>query len=205
MARDLLIATRNRKKKAELQEILADWEVNLVSLDELEGMPEVDEDGTTFAANALKKARTIAEISGLTTLADDSGLMVDALSGAPGIFSARFAGPGCSDADNNDKLLSLLHEVPEAERTARFVCVIAVAIPGGEAETVEGICEGRIIAGPRGQKGFGYDPLFIPAGFTSTFAELGEETKNQISHRGRALQAAKPLLQRLLNTEGGVC
>lgn len=202
MARDLLIATRNCKKKAELQEILADWEVNLVSLDELEGMPEVDEDGTTFAANALKKARTMAEISGLTTLADDSGLMVDALGGAPGIFSARFAGPGCSDADNNAKLLSLLREVPEAERTARFVCVIAVAIPGGKAETVQGICEGRIIASPRGQKGFGYDPLFIPAGFTSTFAELGEETKNQISHRGRALQAAKPLLRRLLDTEG---
>ena len=202
MVPGLLIATRNRKKKAELSEILAEWDVNLVSLEELEGIPEVDEDGATFTANALKKARTMAEISGLITLADDSGLMVDALGGAPGIFSARFAGPGCSDADNNAKLLSLLHEVPEAARTARFVCVIAVAIPGGEAETVKGICEGRIIASPRGQKGFGYDPLFIPAGFTSTFAELGEETKNQISHRGRALQAAKPLLRRLLDTEG---
>lgn len=202
MARDLLIATRNRKKKAELQEILAGWQVNLVSLDELEGMPEVDEDGTTFAANALKKARTMAELSGMITLADDSGLMVDALGGAPGIFSARFAGPECRDADNNAKLLDLMHEVPEAERTARFVCVIAVAIPGGEAQTVQGICEGTIITRPRGQKGFGYDPLFIPAGFTSTFAELGEDIKNRISHRGRALQAAKPLLQRLLNTEG---
>ncbi|MEQ8201282.1 MAG: XTP/dITP diphosphatase [Syntrophomonadaceae bacterium] len=205
MARDLLIATRNKKKKSELQEILADCEVNLISLDELEGMPEVEEDGATFTDNARKKARTIAELSGLVTLADDSGLMVDALGGAPGIFSARFAGPGCNDADNNAKLLGLLSRVPEAARTARFVCVIAVAVPGGDTETVQGVCEGRITAAPRGHKGFGYDPLFIPEGYSQTFAELGEGIKNLISHRGRALQAAKPLLQRLFNTEDGRC
>lgn len=202
MARDLLIATSNRKKKSELQEILAGYDINVVSLDELEGMPDIDEDGATFADNALKKARTMAKISGMLTLADDSGLMVDALGGAPGIYSARFAGPDCNDADNNAKLLKLLGKVPKTERTARFVCVIAMAIPGSIAETAQGICEGSIIETPRGQKGFGYDPLFIPAGYTQTFAELGEGMKNQISHRGRALQAAKPLLRRLLNMEG---
>lgn len=202
MARELLIATRNRAKLAELQEILAGENVNLLSLDHIKGLPEVEEDGATFAENAIKKARTMAELSGRFTIADDSGLMVDALDGAPGIFSARFAGPACSDEDNNAKLLRLLNGIPAAQRTARFVCVIALAKPGGAVDSVQGICEGWIIEQPRGEKGFGYDPLFIPIGCHQTFAELGEEIKNKISHRGRALQEAKPVLHRYLETEG---
>ncbi|MDD4775079.1 MAG: XTP/dITP diphosphatase [Syntrophomonas sp.] len=205
MARELLIATRNQKKKTELQEVLAGWDLRLISLDQIETMPEVEEDGATFSDNAIKKARTIAEASGMITLADDSGLVVDALDGAPGIFSARFAGPGCTDEDNNARLLELLRGVPEPQRLARFVCVIAVAVPGGGLETVSGICEGQILLAPRGNKGFGYDPLFLPAGCRQTFAEIDSATKNLISHRGRALQAVKLALQRLLDTEGWVC
>lgn len=202
MAQELLIATRNQKKKAELQEVLEGWDLRLISLDQIGTMPAVEEDGATFTDNAIKKARTIAEASGMITLADDSGLVVDALDGAPGTFSARFAGPGCSDEDNNTRLLELLRGVPAPQRLARFVCVIAVALPGGGWETVSGICEGQILLAPRGHKGFGYDPLFLPAGYRQTFAEIDSATKNLISHRGRALQAVKPALQRLLDTEG---
>ena len=202
MTQNLLIATRNNKKKKELQSILSTWDVKLLTLDDFEGMPEIEEDGTTFVENAIKKARIIAQLSNCITLADDSGLMVDALGGAPGVYSARFAGLDADDSDNNRKLLNMMKGIAQEQRTARFICVIAVAAPDGLVKTVQGVCEGRIETSGRGEGGFGYDPLFIPEGFQKTFAELGDDEKNRISHRGRALQEAKYLLQVVLGTEG---
>ncbi|MCX5780808.1 MAG: XTP/dITP diphosphatase [Firmicutes bacterium] len=201
MAIKLLIATRNKHKKNELEAILAGWEVQVLSLDDIPEIPEVVEDGATFAENAAKKARTTADLSGYVTLADDSGLEVDALGGAPSIFSARFGGPEADDATNNLKLLYLLRDIGPDQRTARFVCVIAVAIPGGEVHTVQGVCEGHIADCGQGQGGFGYDPLFIPQGFSLTFAQLSEAEKNQISHRGQALLQALPYLRTILEAE----
>ena len=199
MVRKLLIATRNKQKKRELQAILTGWDVQLLSLDDIAAIPEIIEDGATFAENAIKKARITADLSGCITLADDSGLEVEALGGAPGIFSARFAGLQADDEANNRKILYLLKDVGEDKRTARFVCVIAVAVPNGEVYTVRGICEGKIADRSQGQGGFGYDPLFIPQGFSRTFAELEEEDKNQISHRGQALLQVLPLLRSILD------
>lgn len=197
MEKKLLIASRNRKKKEELRQILSGMEFQLLSLDELPPLPEVEEDGTTFAENAIKKAVTVARQTGLLTLADDSGLVVDALQGAPGVYSARYSNPGATDEKNNRKLLQSMRNIPDANRTARFVCVIALAMPDGQVQTVEGRCEGRIDHGPRGDAGFGYDPLFIPAGREESFAQLAPEVKNKISHRGRALELIKPVLQRI--------
>ncbi|MDD4171540.1 MAG: XTP/dITP diphosphatase [Syntrophomonas sp.] len=202
MAQQLLIATRNSKKKRELQTIVNAWNVKLLTLDDIEDMTEVEEDGATFVDNAIKKARTMAQRSGIITLADDSGLVVDALGGAPGVYSARFAGPKANDDDNNLKLLEMMRDIAAENRTARFVCVIAIALPAGRVETAEGTCEGRIGTVAQGKGGFGYDPLFIPAGFNKTFAELTDSEKNQISHRGKALQESQYILQRLLGSEG---
>ena len=202
MTQNLLIATRNNKKKKELQSILSTWDVKLLTLDDIEGMPEIEEDGTTFVENAMKKARIIAQLSNCITLADDSGLVVDALGGAPGVYSARFAGLDADDSDNIRKLLDMMKGIAKEQRTARFICVIAVAAPDGVVRTVQGVCEGRIETSGRGEGGFGYDPLFIPEGFQKTFAELGDDEKNRISHRGQALQEAKYLLQVVLDTEG---
>jgi len=204
MPQNLLIATRNQKKKRELQAILSAWNVKLLTLDDVEGMPEIEEDGATFAENAIKKAQTIAQLSGCITLADDSGLVVDALGGAPGVFSARFAGLEANDENNNLKLLYLMQNIPDEDRTARFICVIAVADPDGHVDTVQGVCEGKIGITPRGHGGFGYDPLFIPSGLSDSFAELPDVEKNQISHRGKALQDAKALLERILGAEGTI-
>ncbi|HWQ76280.1 MAG TPA: XTP/dITP diphosphatase [Syntrophomonas sp.] len=197
MEKKLLIASRNRKKKEELRQILSGLDFQLLSLDELPPLPEVEEDGTTFAENAIKKAVTVARQTGLLTLADDSGLVVDALQGAPGVYSARYSDPGATDEKNNRKLLQAMRDVPDASRTARFVCVIALAVPDGQVQTVEGRCEGSIDHSPRGDAGFGYDPLFIPAGREESFAQLAPEVKNRISHRGRALELIKPVLQRI--------
>ncbi len=202
MSQDLLIATRNSKKKKELQAILEDWDVKLLTLDDIAAMPEIEEDGATFADNAMKKAQTIAALSGFITLADDSGLEVDALGGAPGIFSARFAGLDADDDKNNRKLMFLMQDIAIEQRTAQFVCVIAIATPEGVVETAEGVCKGQIEMASRGLSGFGYDPLFTPAGFDQTFAELSDQQKNAISHRGKALQQARPILQRILGVEG---
>lgn len=194
MARKLLLATRNQKKKQELQQILNDLDVQIITLDELPALPEVVEDGATFAQNAIKKAVQTAAASGLPCLADDSGLVVDALKGQPGIYSARFAGEAADDLQNNRKLLKLMADVEAEKRTTRFVCVIALSDVTGKVKTAEGSCEGKIAFEPSGSGGFGYDPLFIPDGFNCTFAELSAEQKNLISHRGKALEKARPLI-----------
>jgi len=204
MPRNLLVATRNPKKLRELHEILRDWDISLITLDDIEGIPEIEEDGNTFVENAIKKASTVAALSGFITLADDSGLVVDTLDGKPGVFSARFAGIDTDDEKNNLKLLAMMQGLSEEERTARFVCVIAIAEPGGSVQTVQGVCEGRIATSASGYGGFGYDPLFIPAGLSQSFAELTDNEKNEISHRGKALQEAKFLLQRILYMEGDI-
>lgn len=202
MSQNLLIATRNKKKKKELQEILSGFDVQLLSLDDIPPVPEVEEDGRTFEENAIKKALTVARLSNLLTLADDSGLVVDALQGAPGVFSARYAGPEADDDKNNQKLLLALQNVEENKRTARFICVIALASPEGSVKTVMGSCEGMILSSLKGGEGFGYDPLFIPQGYDKSFAELSPEIKNRISHRGVALNKIKPLLDERLLMEG---
>ena len=197
MTRKLLLATRNQKKKKELQDILKQLEITIVTLDEIPGLPEIEEDGATFSENAIKKAVTTAAASGMPCLADDSGLVVDALNGQPGIYSARFAGEVSDDLQNNQKLQKMMAGIEDEARNARFVCVIAVSDAQGKFETVEGKCEGKIAFETSGEGGFGYDPLFIPDGFTCSFAELSPKEKNLISHRGKALQKAKPLIMEL--------
>ncbi|MGE5403965.1 MAG: XTP/dITP diphosphatase [Candidatus Saccharibacteria bacterium] len=193
----LILATRNQKKKRELQEIIADLDLEVLSLDEFPDIPEVEEDGETFAENARKKALEVAQHSGLFALADDSGLEVDAIYGQPGVYSARFAGEPSDDKRNNRKLLDLLRDIPDDKRTARFKCVVAIAAPDGRVATAEGACEGHIGHEPVGDGGFGYDPLFIPKGFDETFAQLGAEVKHSISHRGRALAQARGIISRI--------
>jgi XTP/dITP diphosphohydrolase len=224
----LLIATRNAHKVGEIRDILGN-RFDCLTLNDFPGAPEVIEDADTFAGNAAKKAAELAnwlastararsaEASPLFVLADDSGLEVDALGGAPGVHSARFAAldtgrAGNSTADNNAKLLRLLERVPAQSRTARFHCVLAltpVARPTDDpssacagdlsklTELFDGACEGRIEFAPRGQGGFGYDPLFVPEGYDRTFAELGEEIKNRLSHRARALAKLRQRLSRI--------
>lgn len=194
----LLVATKNRGKVRELELLFAEVPgIELVSLADLPGAPEVDEDGATFEANAVKKACEYAAFAGLTTLADDSGLEVDALGGAPGVCSARFAREH-DDAANNALLLEKLTGVPDAERTARFRCVLALAEPSGAPVRItDGRVEGRIARAPRGNHGFGYDPLFLVERGDRTMAELDPGDKSVLSHRGRAARAMIPILREL--------
>jgi XTP/dITP diphosphohydrolase len=200
MLHKLLIATRNPGKAREYRELLTGLPLEVTYLDQ-EGITlEVEEDGASFAENAEQKARCYAEASGLWTWADDSGLEVDALHGAPGIHSARYAGHGASDADRRRKLLNALAGVPWERRTARFRCVVAIARPeaGCEVWTAEGACEGVVAFGPAGDNGFGYDPIFYLPDHGATLAQLTSEKKNRISHRGRAVVAAQRLLEEML-------
>ena len=196
------MATRNRNKVRELQHLLADLGVEVLSLVDRPEVPDVVEDGDTFAANAVKKAHAVAAATGLPALADDSGLEVDALHGLPGVQSARYAGVGHDDAANNRKLLAALTGVPPARRTARFRCAIALADPtgalGAAVEVREGACEGVILDAPRGANGFGYDPLFLYPELGRTFAELTLEEKSRLSHRARATGAMLPALRAYL-------
>lgn len=193
--RRLLIATRNEGKLREYEQLLAGLSISLTYLTE-EGINyDVEETGQTFSQNAIQKAREYARLSGLTTLADDSGLEVDALDGGPGVHSARYAGAGAKDEDRYRRLLERLAEVPWEQRRARFRCVIAVAQPGGETYTSEGVCEGVIAFAAEGEHGFGYDPIFFLPEYGKTMAQLAPEVKNLISHRARAAQGMAPILE----------
>ena len=194
----LVLATRNEGKAREIGEILKDENgIELLSLRNYPDAPDVVEDGRTYEENAIKKASVLAEYSGHLTIADDSGLAVDALDGAPGVHSARYAGENASDEDRIVKLLDALQEVPDDRRLGRFICAVAIAEPHAQVQVVRGVCEGRIIRTPRGTAGFGYDPIFVPMGYDKTFAELGDEIKNQISHRAKALDEARKLLSQV--------
>lgn len=184
----LVIATRNPHKLAEIQAIFNMKGLDVCSALDFPDIPDVVEDGDTLEGNAIKKAVALCSATGLTALADDSGLEVEALGGAPGVYSARYAGEPCSCAGNNAKLLRELSG--KSNRRARFRTVIALACPGKEPVAVEGIADGVIAGAPRGENGFGYDPLFIPDGYKQTFAELSSKVKNRISHRARALTKA---------------
>lgn len=190
----LVLATNNEHKLEELAAMLGDLPVRVVGLREFPGAPQVDETGTTFAENAILKARAAAEHTGQWAMADDSGLEVDALDGQPGVYSARFTGPDATDRDNNEKLLRLLEHVPDERRTARFRCALALVSPAGEIFVDEGTCEGVIARAPRGAGGFGYDPLFVVPELGRTFAELPPSVKDRISHRARAFSAARQRL-----------
>ena len=184
----LLLATRNRNKVLEMQHALEStgWQVTMLS--DIAGAPDVEEDGTTFQENALKKARSAAQFSKFWTLAEDSGLEIDPLGGEPGVKSARYAGEGASDADRIRKVLDRLTSVPDERRIARFRCAMCLIEPAGNENCFEGRCEGRIAQSSRGSSGFGYDPIFIPDGYDQTFAELGLGVKGKMSHRARAMQ-----------------
>ncbi|NLY52937.1 MAG: XTP/dITP diphosphatase [Firmicutes bacterium] len=194
----MVIASRNEHKVEEIRKLLAGLAVDVLSLGDYPDAPEIDEDGATFQANALKKARVISQFTGLVALADDSGLEVDSLDGKPGVWSARFAGESASDAENNRKLLRCMADVPPGERKAQFRCVIALVSPKGAERLVEGICSGVIVEEERGSGGFGYDPLFLVPHLGKTFAELSTEEKNRISHRGKALQQVLPIVREWL-------
>ena len=197
---ELLLATTNHGKLVELRALLADLPVEIVSLaTALPGQPQAVEDGATLLDNARIKARAAVSATMMLTLAEDAGLEVDALGGRPGVRSARFAGEGATDAQNNAALLKALEEVEDEQRTARFRCVIVLIDPWSEGEAretvVEGRCEGVIARQPRGEGGFGYDPLFLVTGFGRTMAELAKDEKNRISHRGLAIEALRPALE----------
>lgn len=189
MAKEIVLASHNKKKTVELRAILAPLGYTLRNLTDFPGAPEPEETGDTFADNAVIKAESAMRFTGLPALADDSGLVVDALAGEPGVRSARYAGEDAGDDENNALLLQKMAAVPEADRTARFACCIALAVPGGETRTWYGESEGVILFTPRGECGFGYDPLFYSPVLGETFAEAVAETKNRVSHRGKALAA----------------
>ena len=192
----VILASQNRDKIREIDAILAKFGMTAVPRDDA-GLPtfEIEEDGETFEENSRLKAKTILDLSGLPTIADDTGLMVDALGGEPGVYSARWAGEDCTYLDNNLKLLASLQGVPAERRTAKFVTVITMLFPDGTGLSARGECPGRIAEEMRGETGFGYDPLFIPEGYDCTFAEMGQEVKNRISHRARALEKLEDLIR----------
>jgi XTP/dITP diphosphohydrolase len=191
---EIVIATRNRGKIREIEAVLHSFPYKLLSLTDFPDMPEIVEDGKTFLENAIKKARMVALYTHRLAVADDSGLVVEALQGRPGVLSSRYAGEGATDEKRYRKLLQEMIGVPLDQRQAVFVCAMAVATPSGRIHTVEGECRGSITFEPRGKYGFGYDPVFFVPEFAKTMAELEPDVKNRISHRARALEKLKPLL-----------
>jgi XTP/dITP diphosphohydrolase len=192
----LVLATCNPGKTREIRELLKDFPVKIKNLDDFGPTPDVEEDGMTFDENAYKKASFTAKILGLPALADDSGLEVEALDGAPGIHSARYAGPSATDQEKAAKLLQAMKG--KANRAATFTCVISIAVPSGVALTYEGRCEGLITEAPAGENGFGYDPVFYYPPMQRTFAQLSPEEKNRVSHRGKALAELKDEFDKVL-------
>ncbi len=202
---DLLVGTTNSGKLREIKIFLKHLPLHIISLNDLYDPPVIAEDGQSFEENALKKARTLAEWSGYRTLADDSGLEVDALDGRPGILSARFSGAEAGDAGNNSKLLEEMRGICEEKRTARFVCVLALCLPrlrGDKQCTVRGSCEGFIGVAPKGRNGFGYDPLFFYPPLGRTFGEIDQRTKITVSHRGKALAKLAEVLPACFDLAG---
>lgn len=200
---EIVLATRNRGKIRELRTLLADMPVRVLTLDDYPAIPPLAETGETFEANAISKATTVARLTGRIALADDSGLEVDALGGAPGVNSATFLGPHATDADRCAWVLARMLGVEEERRSARFRAVVAVSTPDGTVSMFEGTCEGRIADAPRGTGGFGYDPIFYIPEHGRTMGELSLESKNAISHRSRALQAARAHLASLVSASEG--
>ncbi len=201
---DIVLATKNRKKIREIKKIISFLETpaRIFTLDDFPAVEDVVEDGNTFEANAVKKAVQISRSTGMTAVADDSGLEVDALGGAPGVFSARYAGENADDRANLEKLLREMKDVPSGRRGARFVCCIAIA-SDEKSRTFMGYVEGTIGTEPRGENGFGYDPVFFPKGHDRTFAEMSDTEKNAMSHRARALQELqKYILEKNSRLEG---
>jgi XTP/dITP diphosphohydrolase len=192
----LVLATRNAHKVSELRRILSGWDV--VGVEDFPGVPDVAETGVTFAENALLKAHAVACATGLPSVADDSGLCVQVLGGAPGVFSARWSGRHGADRANLELLLAQLSDVPDEHRAAWFACAAALALPDGTERVVEGRLDGHLVRAPRGSGGFGYDPIFVPDGDVRTLAEYGPEEKDAISHRGRAFRALAPVVEQVL-------
>jgi len=196
---ELMIATRNRGKVREIRRALKGLGIRIRPLSDFSEIPPVEEDGATFIENALKKARGYSKCFGKLTIADDSGLEVDALKGLPGVYSARYAGERASDRDNNQKLLKEMAGVPPSKRGAKFKCVIAIVFPEGREAVIEASCPGRIGLKEVGKKGFGYDPLFVLPRSGKTMAQLSVEEKNRISHRGKALRKLRKILRCFLS------
>ena len=196
-----MLATNNARKLVELRHVLSDagLDVVVLGLADLPPYPEPAETERTFEGNALLKARACVEATGLPALADDSGIEVDVLNGCPGVRSARWAGPECDDAANNELLLRQISDVPAGERDARFVCAMALALPDGGEEVVRRDWEGQVALVPAGDNGFGYDPIFVPEGLAVTSAQLAPDAKNAISHRGQAVRAIVPVLAQLVH------
>lgn len=196
---DIVLATRNRKKVEEMKRMFAGYQISFKTLDDFPGCPDVDEDGRTFRANARKKALSAASYTGCPALADDSGLEVEALDNAPGVYSARYAGEYADDRKNVKKILREMRgAVNPKERKARFVCCIVFALPDGKCRTFTGYVNGLIAEKPRGYNGFGYDPIFCPLGHNRTFAEMEASEKDALSHRGRAMEKLYTYLKSVL-------
>lgn len=193
---EIVIATRNNDKLKEIKALFKDLGVKISSLNDYASIPEIKETGKTFRENSLIKASKAAKLTGKLTLADDSGLEVKILNGRPGVYSSRFAGENVTYKDNNLKLLKSLEGVPRNRRGARFVCNVAIVEPAGRVIFIEKYCQGAISFKPKGNFGFGYDPLFIPRGYKKSFAELKPQTKNRLSHRGKAFKEARTVLLR---------
>lgn len=195
----LVVGSRNQKKLREIAQLLEPHGIDVVGIGDFADVPEVVEDGETFAANAAKKATETAQAINECVLAEDSGICVDAIGGDPGVYSARYSGEGATDESNNQKLIEALTGVPAEKRGAHYVCHVAISDPGGTVRlTEEATCRGRIVDDPRGSNGFGYDPHFLIPEFHRTFGELSTEVKHQLSHRARAFQRLTPRLVRLL-------
>ena len=197
----VIVATANAGKFQEIVTILSDLRISFLPLASIHGYTPPVEVGVTYAENAAAKAAAVAEFSGCWALADDSGLEVDALGGQPGLYSSRYLGSTATDRERNQRILELLQGMPHPRRNARFQCAVAVAGPGGELTLAHGSCDGMIAEAPSGDGGFGYDPIFIVPEFASTMASLPPEVKNRVSHRARALNDIKPLLQRLASAD----
>jgi XTP/dITP diphosphohydrolase len=194
----IVLATRNRKKVEELKRLFAGCDVSFVTLDAFPGCPDVEEDGKTFRANAVKKALYVARFTGCPAVADDSGLEVSALDGAPGVFSARYAGEKSDDRDNVVKLMREMRRVSDEDRQARFACCIAFALPDGHVKTFTGYANGTIGRRRKGANGFGYDPVFYPLGHDRTFAEMTDAEKDALSHRGKAMRRLYLFLKKIV-------